>query len=302
MHEKGQAVTTLWASQAAIYQRYQFAMTGVRRNYSVDTADIIFFDGNMGSSIVTRSNLDGAFDVIKSVYDDFITDRMCYIKRRSGTWRHNVLTQEDSEGPIHFALCKNNNKAVGYVVYTMRGGRVDHRSRSQQLIIRELVALNGDAYRSLWRFIAGHDLVGRVSWSTAPMDDPAMELFMEPRMLHCRDDEGIWLRIVDVVKALSERGYVNSGTIRLGVAADDLAPWNEGTFEVETSPEGARVTRVSGEGDLQLSVKALASLYSGFRNASQLERYGLLAGDMKALTSADNIFFTPHKPHCPDNF
>ncbi len=302
MHDKGQAVTTLWASQAAIYQRYQFAMAGVRRNYLVDTVDIGFFDGNMGSCTVAGSDLDEGFDTLKTVYDEFIADRMCYIKRRTGTWRYNVLAQDESEGPVHIALCKDNSTSVGYVAYTMRGGRVDHRSRSHQLNIRDLVALNGDAYRSLWRFIASHDMVGRVSWSTAPMDDPAMELFMEPRMLHCQDNEGIWLRIVDVEKALTERGYVNSGSIRIGIAQDDLAPWNTGTYEVEVSPQGAMVRKVEGEGDLQLSVKALASLYSGFRNATELGRYGLLAGDSNSLARADNIFFTPHKPHCPDNF
>ena len=277
-------------------------MTSVRRNYSVDTVDIGFHDGDMGSCVVETSDLTDGFDALRAVYDEFITNRMCYIKRRTGTWRHNVLAEDESQGPVRIAVCKDNNVTVGYIVYTMRSGRVSHRSRSQELNIRDLVALNSDAYRSLWRFIAGHDLVGRVNWPTAPMDDPAMELFMEPRMLNCQDNEGIWLRIVDVEKALTERGYINSGSIRIAITADDLAPWNAGTYEIEASEQGATVRKVQGKGDLQLSVKALASLYSGYRNATELASYGLIEGEVKSLSTADRIFFTPHKPHCPDNF
>ncbi|MBD3646079.1 MAG: GNAT family N-acetyltransferase, partial [Pseudomonadales bacterium] len=42
MREQGQPVAALWASQAAIYQRYGFAQTSVRRHYTIDTVDIRF--------------------------------------------------------------------------------------------------------------------------------------------------------------------------------------------------------------------------------------------------------------------
>ena len=38
--ERGQSVAGLWASQAAIYQRYGFAPAGMNREYAVDTVDI----------------------------------------------------------------------------------------------------------------------------------------------------------------------------------------------------------------------------------------------------------------------
>ena len=38
--ERGQSVASLWASQAAIYQRYGFARAGMNREYAVDTVDI----------------------------------------------------------------------------------------------------------------------------------------------------------------------------------------------------------------------------------------------------------------------
>ena len=129
----------------------------------------------------------------------------------------------------------------GYVIYTLRAGKVDHAARGQELVVRDLAWLNPDAYRSLWRFIASHDLVGRVRWSNAPSDDPAFEYFMEPRMLHSEDREGAWFRVVDAVGALTERGYDEEAELTIGLAADPLTPWNDGTWHLETGPDGARM-------------------------------------------------------------
>jgi predicted acetyltransferase len=104
-----------------------------------------------------------------------------------------------------------------------------------------------------------------------------------------------------VASALEARGYDVTGEITLAIDVDDLAPWNVGAFKLEASPDGARVTPAEG-GDLQLSMKALASLYTGFRSARQLAAWGLIEGSDDALRAADSIFSTRHAPHCPDHF
>ena len=93
---------------------------------------------------------------------------------------------------------------------------------SHQIVIKELVGLTAGAYRSLWTFISKHDLVGKVTWSNAPPDDPALDLFMEPRLLHAVDRPGIMFRVVDVPNALLGRGYSGgAGSVTLRVADGD---------------------------------------------------------------------------------
>lgn len=299
MRADGQAVAALWASQAGIYQRYQYAAASIQRNYAIDVADIVFHDGDYGSADVARINLGEAFDRVKQVYIRFIADRMCYLHRSKALWQMNALEETPADGPIHIAMATTAAGDEGYIIYTVRSGRNDHRARSQEMKVRELVATTPDAYRSLWRFIAGHDLVGRVVFNHQPMDDPAFELIQEPRMLHAEDAEGIWLRIVDVEQALAERGYSDAGKLRITVSTDRLADWNAGTFELEADPNGAVVRRVDGPGDITLTPKSLASLYSGFRSARELHSWGLLEGDAAA---ADRVFATHHGPHSPDHF
>jgi predicted acetyltransferase len=66
--------------------------------------------------------------------------------------------------------------------------------------------------------------------------------------------------------------------------------------------EGATVTPSRGNADITLSVKALASLYTGYRSARQLSQWGMLEGDDAAVERATQMFATRYAPHCPDNF
>ncbi len=303
MRERGQAVAALWASQAAIYQRYGYAMTSVQRTYSVDSVDIGFHDGAGGSATVERLDVDAGYGIAKQLYIDYIADRTCYLHRAKALWLNNALEDVESEGPIHIGICCDaSGEGQGYVVYTLRAGKRDHPSRNQEIVVRDLVWLTLDAYRSLWSFLARHDLVGRVLWRSAPLDDPAPELFMEPRLLNTRDHEGIWFRVVDVATPLQARGYDETGSVSIEIAKDDLAPWNAGTYRVAASVEGAEVSRSSGPADVQMSVKTLASLYTGFRTARELAGWGLISGSKDSIRRADALFRTQHAPHCPDHF
>ena len=303
MRDAGQPVAALWASQAAIYQRYGYAMTTLRRHYAVDTVDIRFHDAEVGSGRVERVKPDTGYDIIKAIYIQFIAERTCYLHRAKDLWLNNVLEPVEEDGPLWIAVCHaENGRATGYVVYTLRAGKVDHASRDQELKLRELVWLDQDAYRSLWSFVASHDLVGRVAWNNAPADDPAFEFFLEPRQLHARDREGAWFRIVDVPKALAGRGYDIAADLAIGIEPDPLTPWNDGVWRLETSTDGAHARPAKETPDIRLAAKALTSLFTGFRSATELASWGLLDGDRDAVVRADAMFRTRHAPHCPDHF
>ena len=302
MRDRGQSVAALWASQAAIYQRYGYAMTTVLRSYHVDTTDIGFHDGVWGSGCVERLSVNDAFDVIKSIYLRFVENRTCYLHRSKALWLQNAMEEIEGQGPIHAGVhYDEEGKADGYIIYTLRANKVDHATRGQEIIIRDMAWLSMDGYRSMWEWLKRHDLVGRVSYQTAAADDPAVELFAEPRLLHGVDHEGIWLRVVDATGALGDRAYSSEGEITIGLTDDPLTPWNNRSIRLEASPEGAHVTS-SKSADLQTSAKALASLYSGFRTARQLRAWGLIEGEDHVIDTADRLFASSHAPHCPDHF
>ena len=169
------------------------------------------------------------------------------------------------------------------------------RTISQGINVRDLVWHDQDAYRSLWGWLKRHDLVGEVTWRSAPMDDPARYLFTEPRMLHTQDNEGIWLRVVDAPQALAQRGYgTTSGSISIELPEDTLTPWNAGVVTLDVDSGAASVDHAaSGAADLRMPVKTLALLYTGFASARELASAGLLAGDTAAVETADRLFAGP---------
>ena len=302
MRDGGRPVAALWASQAAIYQRFGYAMASALRSYAVDTVDIDFHDGEDGSGRVERLDVASGYDPIKSVYVRFVADRMGYLHRARPLWLHNALEEREADGPVHIALSHGASGPDGYAVYTLREGRRDHPARSQEIVVRDLAWLSPDAYRSLWMYFKRHDLVGRVRWNNAPSDDPAIEYFLEPRLLQARDHEGFWLRLVDVAAALKGRGWTSDGEISITVREDPLAPWNAGRYQLTVSGSAADVAPCQAATDIEISVKALASLYAGRRSARELSAWGLLSGDASAVRCADNLFATRHAPHCPDHF
>lgn len=109
----------------------------------------------------------------------------------------------------------------------------------------------------------------------------------------------MWVRIVDVTRALEARLYSEAGALTLRVH-DHLAPWNDTTWRFETDGEQTRVVEAAGAtADLDLSINALVSLLTGFRSA---ERAGMLSGDPNAVRRADAIFATAYAPHMPEGF
>ena len=306
MRDRGQSMSGLWASQAAIYQRYGYAAAGANRYYSVDTPDILFFDGDEGGCSLERLSVAEGVEPAKAIYRNFIHDRFGYLHRSSILWRENVLDESTEDGPVHIAIASDSSGAQGYVAYTLRSGKVGHPARSQEIKIRDFAWLTLDAYRSIWSFLGAHDLVGRMIWENAPVDDPAPHLFAEPRLLHMQDREGSWMRIIDVSEALAQRGYLaqaRASSLTIEVEEDALAPWNTGFWQIDIDESGeAKVSPGTNNNAIVGSIRTLTALYTGSSTALELARVGLLKGPSSAILKANQVMATYGKPHCPDHY
>ena len=149
----------------------------------------------------------------------------------------------------------------------------------------------------------------------------------QPRLLHMEQTEGTLWRIVDVAPALMGRSYPAAAaalaaggggecwSLEIIVEEDDLAPWNTGTYlmTIEHESGGAAVVEKieassspspgGGRPTVTLGVKALASLWSGYRSAVELRGMGLLAADSDAtLWMTNAVFATEKAPHVINHF
>jgi predicted acetyltransferase len=115
--------------------------------------------------------------------------------------------------------------------------------------------------------------------------------------------DALWLRILDLERALSARSYAADGNLVLELT-DAFRPENAGTWRIDVTDSRAEVIRADGAAaDLRLDVADLASAYLGGFSFARLAR----AGRMEALAEgaverSDALFHTVVAPWCPEVF
>ncbi len=248
---------------------------------------------------------DDAFPIIKQIYIEHATPRNLYIHRSRALWEANTLRPPKKDQPLYVGVYHNaEGEPRGYLVYVTAETPRQSPGPNQELTVKDFIPLDMDAYRGMWEYLRRHDLVGTVSMhGHVASDDPAPDLLLEPRMLNRSTSDGIWMRIVDAESALAQRPYGDRGELTITLGGDDMCPWNNGTYLVETDGPTAHVARSERRADLTVSPNALGSLLAGHRSATRLERAGLIeAASSTALERADRLFATAYAPHCPNGF
>jgi len=304
MHERDQHMAILWASMGAIYQRFGYGLASAMVRYAVDPRFAQFHSGAPAPGSIELLEKEEAFPIIKQNYITWVQDKNLAIHRSSVLWQASTLNESVKDHPVYCAIYRNTDGEVrGHAVYQTNDGQFTDTGPGQAMTVRDFVWHDIEAYRGLWDYLRSHDLVRRIDFHHVAEDDPAPELLLEPRMLNRRTFDGIWMRVVDVEKALADRPYGARGELTVRVTADQMCPWNDGTYLLETDGPSASVRRVDREPDLTLSVNELATLISGYRGASHLARAARVeARDQQALRTADAIFRTERAPHCPNDF
>ena len=308
--DSGQAFAMLWASFGAIYQRYGYGLASAHTSYTFEPIWAALrdpFETDLQVRLVDWTAAD-VRATVQRVYDAYVAPRNLAIERSNDWWSNHrwyweFEQEKERRAFLAFAI-DPRGKVRGYVNYRLKENEVPFEPGPNQVMeTGDFIALDLEAWRALWSFIRGHDLVKAVEFRWAPEDDPAVDLLLEPRALRRRTGDAMWLRVVDVAQALEARGYEPDaeGALVLGVR-DELCPWNDGTYRVSVEGGRATVKRVRTKPQLTLAVAALASLYSGFRTATQLSRAGRVEGSASALRTADRLFATAYRPHVMDGF
>ena len=101
------------------------------------------------------------------------------------------------------------------------------------------------------------------------------------------------IRIVDVERALTERGYPEGIEVELHWEVQDpLIPQNQGRF-IQRISEGCAQVERGGEGRIVTGVRGLASIYSGFLTPEAARLVRLLDGPPEDLRRARLVFGGP---------
>ncbi|WP_043264346.1 GNAT family N-acetyltransferase [Streptomyces sp. CT34] len=303
VHERGEALAVLTASEPAIYGRFGYGAATRELRMTVDTVRLAApeLPGVDGVRLRLVDPVAAVPDC-ERVYAQLVPERPGMLARRPGWERQGVLDPEserDGAGMLQCVLAEVDGEVRGYARYAVKpewGGA----GPNGQVRVRQIDALDPVAYAALWRYLFGIDLTASVAVRGRPVDDPLPLLVADQRRCRLGVREALFLRPVDVGAALAARTYRTPVEVVLEVA-DDFCPWNAGRWRLAGDEKGAVCERTADPADLALSVGELGSAYLGGVSLTALARAGLVRelrpGALAAATLAFGSDVAPWLPH-----
>jgi predicted acetyltransferase len=295
----GAAVAALWASEGGIYGRFGYAPAAHFLDLEVPTG-LPFRPGvDLGPDRVLQLPRSEAMVHVGTIYEQAIGQRAGRLERDDEAWELHLAdgeTQRDGSSPFRFAVHPD-----GYAIFRTRRGWGD-RGPAGRIDVHEMVATTPTAAAAVWRYLLDYDLVAMVH-AEVGLDDPVRHLLVDARQAVGTLHDGLWVRLVDVDRALAQRTYPAAVDAVLELT-DAFCPWNAGRWRLRAPADGpAEVTRSTEPADLALDVADLGAAYLGGPTLQALADAGrvreLAPGAVVALSRA---FGADRPPHCPELF
>jgi predicted acetyltransferase len=302
---RGEPLAILWASEDPIYGRYGYGMATLRASVEAERDRMRFRGDPPAVGRVRLVDEEDAARVLPPIYERVRRRTPGMFARSDAWWRNYRLPDPEHHrhgaGPRYFAVLELAGVDEGYARYRIKDDWKDGAPASSLRVI-EAIAASPLGERELWRYLFGVDLVRKIEAWHVPLDHPLLLLVTEPRRLRLRAGDGLWLRVVDVERALAGRSYAADAGVAFELT-DAFLPSNAGAWRLEASGGDPRVTRIDSEAELRLDVADLGAAYLGGFTFTQLARAGRVEELAEgAVERADALFRTPRAPWCPEIF
>ena len=296
----GEPLAALYASEAAIYGRFGYGVATHWLDLNAESRRIVFRDDPVPGGIVRLVEEDEAYERFPQIYERLRTARPGMLSRSEHWWRRHRLAdyehRRQGASRRFNALLELDGDPAAYAVYRVKEDWDEGYPRGEVRLV-EAFATSPESTRELWRYLFNIDLTTRVKCG---LFDPASPLFLmvaDPRALHLKVFDGMWLRLVDVEEALRRRSFAGDDAVVLEVR-DATYPENDGRYRA-----GSTIERTDDEADVALDVADLASAYLGAFSFERLASAGR-AEELRegGLERASALFRTPLPPYCPEVF
>lgn len=305
VHERGEPLAILWASEGNIYQRFGYGLGSLRMGVQVARDRSAFRLPHVPAGIIRFVEVDEASRLFPPIYDTLLPARPGFYARSPTLWEADFFPDPEhwrrGAGQAFHVAHEVAGQADGYARYRIRESW-DAAGPKSSVVVVELMATNPAAHVDLWRYLLDIDLMAQLeAWNLA-VDDPIMLSAAEPRRLGLTLGDALWLRIVDVSAALAGRRYRSDATLTIEVA-DEFCPWNDGRWTLSIENGVPTVGPGEGAADLACDITDLGAAYLGAFGFAALADAGRVKElQPGALERADALFRTDRAPWCPKVF
>lgn len=251
----GDAIAALWTTEARLYQRHGYGLAAWRQRIEVDLARAAFTPrarvlATESGAQLRQMSLPDALPHLVAVHDSVLGSRPGMLARSEHRW-HQLMADPDRPEP-EIVIAIGADGPSGYAAYRIRDGRPALVSAGE-VAVQEVSAKDPATHAQLWRYLLDLDLMSTLSSSNRPLPDPLAHLLLDHRRMHSTVDDALWVRIVDLPRALGQRAFTGPLDLVLDVTDDVLAA-NAGRWHVTVDAAGdpAVAHRTDDEPDLSM--------------------------------------------------
>ena len=306
LHESGgEAVAGLTATEPPIYGRFGYGLASRTASLTIPRSHS-GLRMPQGADAVTLRLIPTAesLEVVEQVYARQVPTRPGMLVRTPG-WAKICIADpdqwRDGRSKIRTVLAERDGQAVGYAHYRTKR-EFGMPTPTGEVSVEEIYADDAASYAALLRYLTSIDLTHATSLPGMPFDALPMYLLENIRAATPRVRDVLYIRLVDVDRALASRTY--SAEIDLVVdVTDPFCPWNAGRWRLTGGEKGASCERTTAAADLALGVRELGSAFLGGASLRSLGAAGLVEEQRSgALAEASRAFATELEPWLPFGF
>ncbi|MEU0966347.1 GNAT family N-acetyltransferase [Streptomyces sp. NPDC005917] len=305
--ERGDVVATLIAAEYPIYGRYGFGPATTLTEWTVEVARSGLDPRWSGPDDGGRIDLVDADDVRKlgpELHERVRRGTPGAVSRSELWWQlatGAVRFETDWKEPFHAVYRSADGEVEGLVSYevddTWHGNQPDDTAT-----VNWLLGTTPAAERALWHYLCSIDWITKVKSGWRSPDDLLPYYLPDPRAARITSQaDWLWVRILDVVRALEARTYDSAGSLVLEVV--DRQGLAGGRFRLDTSPAKASCIPTTDAPELTLDIAELAMVWLGDQSVARLHALGRVQeARVGAARKADALLRTSGRPWCPDIF
>ncbi|MFD9772861.1 MULTISPECIES: GNAT family N-acetyltransferase [Streptomyces] len=309
--ERGDVVASLIAAEYPIYGRYGFGPAAWATEWEIDVPRAGLDPRARVPSEADGGRIelvDGA-DVRKlgpELHTRLAARQHGVVSRDERWWQRStgvdLPAYETWTEPFYAVYRSAGGETDGLIAYRADDRWGDGKQPLNKATVVGMTAVTPAAERALWQFVCSIDWITTVRTGYRAPDDLVPLLLPDPRAARVVTyADWLWLRVLDVPRALEARTYATGAALVLDVR--DPAGLAGGRFLLEVSPSGASCVPTTRDADLSLDVGELGTLYLGDESALRLAALGRIEEHRAgAAAEADTVFRAPRRAWCPDVF
>jgi predicted acetyltransferase len=289
LHEAGdQPLAGLRASQAAIYGRFGYGVATQELTLTVPRhANALRLPAGVDEVEVNLVDPKSIIDVCKDLYTRQVPRAPGMMEKPDWWYEFDVADLPEMRGAmssVRYLLAERDGAPVGYASYRTRSA-----GRENEVVVSSAYAEDPAAYAALYQVLLNIDLTTVAVIDRIQPDAPLLSMLEDVRSANPTVHDGLYLRLVDVDRALAARSYAGPLDVVLDVV-DELCPWNAGRLRLSGDADGAVCERTDAPADLTIGVRELGSIYLGGTTLRALAKAGQVrehtAGAVRTVSRA----------------